>query len=167
MTRLRRIATLDRYFFITTNLARNVSPLTERERDVIVQVLGHYRDAGVFWLYGYCVMADHLHLLMRPNTCDVTAAIREIKSVSAARIIHSRGKTGPLWQPKYFVNIIRCVRDFWAKLEYIHNNPVTAELVSTPGQWRWSSYSALTNRGPFPIAVELPDLPQDLDARLW
>lgn len=167
MTRLRRIATLDRYFFITTNLARNISPLTDPERDAIIQVIGHHRDSGAFWLYGYCVMPDHLHLLIRPNNRDITAAIREVKSVSAVRIIHSRGKTGPLWQPKYFDNIIRRVRDFWAKLEYIHNNPVTAKLVATPYQWRWSSYTALKNRNTSPIAVDVSDLPQDLDALLW
>jgi REP element-mobilizing transposase RayT len=112
MTRLRRIATLDRYFFITTNLARNISPLADTERDVIVQVLGDQRERGVFWLYGYCVMPNHLHLLMRPSNRDVTAAIREVKSISAGRILHSRSDVGAVWQPKYFDNIIRRVRDF-------------------------------------------------------
>ncbi len=50
---------------------------------------------------------------------------------------------GPFWQPKYFDNIMRRVRDFWAKLEYIHNNPVAAGLVANAGDWRWSSYTAL------------------------
>jgi REP element-mobilizing transposase RayT len=167
MTRLRRIATLDRYFFITTNLARDISPLTERELDVIVQVMENYRDAGAFWLYGYCAMPNHLHLLMRPNNRDVTASIREVKSMSAARINHSRGNVGTVWQPKYFDNIIRRVRDFWAKLEYIHNNPVAAGLVANPRDWRWSSYAALTERSAFPISVDRPELPRDLDALLW
>jgi REP element-mobilizing transposase RayT len=167
MTRLRRIATLDRYFFITTNLAKNISPLTDLERDVIVQVIGNHRDTGAFWLYGYCVMSNHLHLLMRPNKRDMTAAIREVKSVSTTRINHARGVVGPIWQPKYFDNIMRRVRDFWAKLEYIHNNPVAANLVAAPAQWRWSSYTALTERRALPIQVDEPNLPADRDALLW
>ncbi len=167
MTRLRRIATLDRYFFITTNLARNASPLTDQERDVVVQVVGDHRDGGAFWLFGYCVMSTHMHLLMRPGNRDMTAAIREVKSVSAARIQNARGGVGPFWQPKYFDNIMRRVRDFWAKLEYIHNNPVAAKLVSAPDQWRWSSYTALTERSAFPIRVDQPNLPADRDALLW
>jgi hypothetical protein len=104
---------------------------------------------------------------MRPNNRDVTAAIREIKSISAGRILHSRSDVGAIWQPKYFDNIIRRVRDFWEKLEYIHNNPVAAKLVTSPIQWRWSSYIALTERNASPIPVDEPDLPQDSNARLW
>jgi REP element-mobilizing transposase RayT len=124
MTRLRRIATRDRYFFITTILARNCAPLNSEERDVVLQVIAEHRERGAFWLYGYCVMSTHLHLLLRPNNQDLAVALSGIKGVANSRIIHARKTRASIWQPKYFDNIIRRVGDFWAKLEYIHNNPV-------------------------------------------
>jgi REP-associated tyrosine transposase len=167
MTRLRRIATLDRYFFVTTNLARNCSPLSSAERDVLLQVVAERRSQGEFWLYGYCVMPTHLHLLLRPNNHDLAAAMNGIKAVTNTRIVHARKTRVAIWQPKYFDNITRRVRDFWAKLEYIHNNPVAAGLAATPRDWKWSSYLAFTDCGALPIPLDVADLPQDLDALLW
>jgi REP element-mobilizing transposase RayT len=167
MTRLRRIATVDRYFFITTNLARNCAPLNSAERDVLVQVLAERRNQGEFWLYGYCVMPTHLHLLLRPNNHDLAATMRGIKGVMNTRIVHVRNTRLSIWQPKYFDNITRRVRDFWAKLEYIHNNPVVAGLVASPRDWKWSSYTAITDGSSMPIPVDQADLPQDPDALLW
>jgi putative transposase len=167
MTRLRRIATRDRYFFVTTNLARNCPPLNSAERDVLVRMIAEQRERGAFWLYGYCVMPTHLHLLLRPNNQDLATIMSAIKATMNTRIIHGRKTRVSIWQPKYFDNIIRRVRDFWAKLEYIHNNPVAAGLVATPREWRWSSYVAFADRCAMPIPIDSADLPQDLDASLW
>jgi len=167
MTRLRRIATLDRYFFVTTNLARNCAPLDPDERDGLLQVIAEHRNQGEFWLYGYCIMPTHLHLLLRPNKHDVAAAMSGIKGVTNTRTARMRKTRVSIWQPKYFDNITRRVRDFWAKLEYIHINPVAAGLVRTPRDWKWSSYAAFTDRNDMPIPIDVADLPQDPDALLW
>jgi hypothetical protein len=58
-------------------------------------------------------------------------------------------------------------RDFWEKLEYIHNNPVVAGLTSTPRDWQWSSYTAVMDHTSDPIPVDKIDLPQDPDTVLW
>jgi REP element-mobilizing transposase RayT len=167
MSRLRRIATYDRIFFVTTNLTRNSGELTPAERDTLLHVIAECRDRGAFWLFAYCIMPNHLHLLLSPHNKNLPTAIREIKSVSATRIINSRHCRGPLWQPRYFDNIIRRPRDFWDKLEYIHHNPVAAGLASTPRDWRWSSCAAILDRTAAPIPVDKIDLPQDPDTVLW
>ena len=167
MSLLRRVATRDRIFFVTTNLLRNCQPLNSEERDAVLRVIAHYRDLGAYRLFAYCVMPDHLHLLLSPNNKDLSAGIREVKSVSSARIIQGRRTRGSIWQARYFDNIIRRARDFWPKVEYIHSNPVAAGLVVTPSEWRWSSYTAIVNRKPNPIAVDLIDLPADPDTVLW
>ena len=134
---------------------------------MFVQVLAERRNQGEFWLYGYCVMPTHLHLLLRPNNHDLAPIMRGIKDIVNMRIVYARKTRVSIWQPKYFDNITRRVRDFWAKLEYIHNNPVAAGLVVTPRDWKWSSYAAFTDRSALPIALDVADLPQDPDALLW
>nr|HEV7955328.1 transposase [Candidatus Acidoferrales bacterium] len=159
MSRLRRIAIHDRIFFVTTNLTPNSAVLASAERDIVLRVIAEYRDRGAFWLFAYCIMPNHFHLLLSPHNKDLPTALRGIKSVSATRIINTRHSRGPLWQPRYFDNIIRRVSDFWAKLEYIHNNPVAAGLASTPRDWQWSSYPAIMDRASMPIPVDKIDLP--------
>lgn len=169
MSRLRRIANRDRFFFVTTNILRTNAPLSDLERTSLLEVLDSLRASGAFWLFGYIVMPDHLHLLIRPNNLDLEASVRAAKSIAAMRIMRRRGKRGPLWQPRYFDNIIRHVREFWEKLEYIHNNPVSAGLVTRLEDWRWSSYVAYAQGDALPpIPVDKPTgIPTDGDTLLW
>ncbi len=44
------------------------------------------------------------------------------------------------WQRRYYDRNVRDYREFLAKLEYMHNNPVKRGLVLDPGAWRWSSF---------------------------
>jgi putative transposase len=168
MSRLRRIATQDRIFFVTANLLRTQNFLSEIERDTVLQVLDSQRERGAYSLFAYVVMPDHFHLLLRPHNADLSAGMRAVKSISGLRIARLRGTKGAIWQPRYFDNVIRHVRNFWEKLDYIHNNPVAAGLVERAEHWRWSSYAAYTPAGAAAIPVDKPiDLPTDGDALLW
>src|ERR1019366_2989643 len=167
MSRLRRIATHDRIFFVTTNVLRPRLPLSEAERDTVLHVVASQHARGAFWLYGYVVMPDHLHLLLRPHNADLSEGIRAIKSITAVRVMRHRDDRGPLWQPRYFDNIVRHVGELWKKLEYIHNNPLAAELVARADEWRWSSFRAYLPTGAAPIPIDKFDLPVDEHALLW
>jgi len=45
-----------------------------------------------------------------------------------------------LWQRRYVPFSVFTNRKHQEKLDYMHNNPVTARLVSSPDQWMWSSF---------------------------
>lgn len=168
MTRFRRIEEHDRYFFITTNLSRDQRILNEVERDIVLDGVGNQHNAAAFWLFAYVVMPNHSHLLVRPRDHDLLSAMHDLKIHAGKKILDGRESRGPLWQQRYFDNIIRNVAMFWKKVEYIHNNPVEARLVSHPGEWRWSSYAAYfkSSHAP-PIPIDPIDLPADGDALLW
>jgi putative transposase len=167
MTRLRRIADRDQIFFITTNLLRNRAAFAPGERDILVEIVGGLRETGAFWLFGYVVMPTHLHLLLKPHGLGLSGLMDELKGLTGKRILRERQIRGPLWQPRYFDNIIRRVRDFWQKLEYIHNNPVAAGLVASPQAWPWSSHVAYSKCCLPTIRVDPIDLPADGDTILW
>jgi putative transposase len=167
MSRLRRIEKFDRIFFVTTNLANGQKSLGPDERDLVLAVIGEQHRIGSFWLFGYVIMPDHLHLLLSPNSHDLPMLMRNIKSLSGFRVRKTRGCSGPLWQARYFDNIIRQVKNFWEKLEYIHRNPVEAGLASDAGGWRWSSHWAWQRGSNCDVPVDPIDLPSDREALLW
>jgi hypothetical protein len=76
-----------------------------------------------------------------PRVADVFR--REVFDLRSTRGIRQR---------RYFDFIIRRVRDFWDKLEYIHQNPVIAGLANRPEDWSWSSYAAYAKCGSPPIS---------------
>jgi putative transposase len=167
MTRLRRLEDSDRFFFVTTNLARNTSRLTPTECDRILTVLAGQRNVGEFFLFGYAVMPTHVHLLLYPHNQDLVRIMRNFKSKTGYELSRARGGHGPFWQERYFDAIIRRVRNFWEKLEYIHRNPVEAGLVKCPEEWKWSSCRYYAKKDTVPIPVDPVGFSSDGDEFLW
>ncbi len=166
MTRLRRIADHDRIFFITARLGRGVASLSPSERDVVLEYIAAERAAGTFQLFAYVVMPDHLHLLIAPLHAGLQDGMHRLKMRTGRRIRTMRGEHGPLWQPRYFDFILRRVRDFWDKLQYIHQNPVEANLVVTPEEWPWSSAAHYAHKCATSL-IDPVDLPPEPSALLW
>jgi putative transposase len=162
VTRLRRIADHDRIFFITVRLGRGIKPLYPSERDIVREYIAAERAADTFFLFGYVVMPDHLHLLMAPFRAGLQAGMHRLKMRTGRRIRGIRSESGPFWQPRYFDFILRRAGDFWDKLEY----PVDAKLVASPEEWRWSSASHYARKSPDGM-IDAVDLPAERNELLW
>jgi REP-associated tyrosine transposase len=167
VSRLRRIELAGRFFFITTNLARNVAPLAPHERDSCLEHLALVRERHTFSLFAYVVMPDHVHLLLWTVDHLLPTLMREWKSGSGFAIAKGRRVSGAVWQARYFDFILRRAGDFGRKLDYIHKNPVSAGLVSEPCLWKWSSAAFYGNRSRVPVRPDLFDVPVDPNAPLW
>jgi putative transposase len=167
MTRLRRIEDRDRFFFVTTNLDRRIVSLNPAECDLILATLADQRQRGDFFLFGFVVMPTHMHLLLSPLNKNLVQIMRNLKSRTGFELACRRGIHGPIWQERYFDTIIRRVRNFWQKLEYIHRNPVEASLVKNPEDWEWSSYRHYVKKGENLISLDPVVFPSDGDHFLW
>jgi putative transposase len=167
VSRLRRIAQSDRIFFITTNLRTSVADFSPRERDCVLSAIDACRNRAPFGLFGYVVMPNHMHLLISPRAETIFATMSRIKRATQLQIHLARERSVPIWQARYFDSVIRRVRAFWEKLEYIHQNPVAAGLSARPEDWKWSSYAAYHKTGVPPIEADGIELPADGDFRLW
>ena len=82
MTRLRRIETLHRFFFVTFNLDKSASPLQPAERTILLYILDSLRGPNNFALYGYVVMPTHVHLLLYPRYTPLPTIMRLLKTKS-------------------------------------------------------------------------------------
>jgi REP-associated tyrosine transposase len=90
-------------------------------------------------LFAWVVMANHVHVLLRP-LIPLHKALMNIKSGSARAANAALGRTGmPFWQDESYDHWVRNVRERSSIVRYIHNNPVNAGLVTEPEEWPWSS----------------------------
>src|SRR5262245_4160446 len=93
-------------------------------------------------LYDLCawvVMANHIHILIRPLV-PLRKALMNVKSASAREANAILGRTGePFWQDESYDHWVRGDRDRSRSIRYIEKNPVSAGPVESPGDWRWSS----------------------------
>ena len=167
MSRLRRIAEWDRLFFITTNLAPNAPFLQPPEMDLLLDVLNTVRRATGFLLLGYVAMPDHAHLLFAARTASMSHIMHQWKFKAGYAIQQRRHRSGAFWQPRYFDFICRRSRDVTNKLLYIHQNPVTRNLVANPEDWRWSSAAFYLKKGVSRLEPDFLDFSGDPDELLW
>lgn len=140
MSRLRRLVLSDRYFFVTCRLTKKRQNLSRAELDCLAQVIAERRKRHGFLVSAWVFLPDHWHAILCPHTpLTISEAMEAIKVSSTRRINRMRGEAGLLWQGRFFDHAIRTVKEYGETLEYIHWNPVHAELVSRPEDWPWSS----------------------------
>ena len=94
-----------------------------------VEVLrSHAAKTGVS-VYGYCVMPDHIHLVLGPSeTCDITTFVGQFKNL-AQRAAWQHGMKGAFWQKSFWDHFLRIKEDVDTTAEYVLNNPVRKGMV--------------------------------------
>ena len=89
-------------------------------------------------LYTYCVMPDHVHLLISASDKkDIIEFVRELKSLSTI-IAWQHGYTGTIWQKSFYDHFLRKDEDCQVVANYIVQNPVRQHIVEHWGDYRFS-----------------------------
>jgi len=98
-------------------------------------------DAGLKVL-AYCLMPNHVHLVVVPETEDsLRAGLAEAHRRYTRRVNDREGWRGHLWQER-FGSFVLDEGHLWAAVRYVERNPVRAGLAKEPQNWRWSSARA-------------------------
>ncbi len=91
-------------------------------------------------LYGYCLMDNHVHLLLKVFDSDISNFMKKV-NVSYVMYFNNRHKRyGNLFQNRFKSEIVNDDSYLLQASKYIHNNPVKAGMVSSPEEYKWSSY---------------------------
>lgn len=92
-------------------------------------------------IHAYVLMTNHVHLLVTPMQ---EQGIAEMMQALGRRYVYYINKTyrrtGTLWEGRYKASLIDSEAYLLTCMRYIELNPVRAEMVSHPGEYKWSSY---------------------------
>ena len=100
---------------------------------------------------GFVIMPDHVHaIIWFPDSNQLSYFMKQWKQRTSYQIKQAMRKylnaylsklppNDPIWQPKYYGFNVHSKSKLMEKLEYMHGNPVRAELVDSPEQWKFSS----------------------------
>jgi REP element-mobilizing transposase RayT len=123
--------------------------------DRIAQVVKnaiHFRDGKTFSLLAYCIMPNHVHLVVDMDgfpytpkkTRDgvsryiITDAIGSLKKLTAGKANIILHRSGAFWQHESYDHVVRNGKELRRIINYVLNNPVKARLVSNAKDWKWS-----------------------------
>lgn len=104
-----------------------------------LQILARVKRESPFVLYAYCLMDNHIHLLIGEDEAPLSRVVQRIGVAYAYRYNKKHDRSGHLFQDRFKSMPIEDDAYFVTVLRYIHGNPVKAGLCRSPEQYRWSS----------------------------
>jgi len=165
-----------------TAVAKDRLPVfrTDAIKLITCKALDEARESGGFAIYAYVIMPDHLHAIT-DSAIKPSKVLQFINGIISRRVIDhlkehghnaslrklrresgARGHMYSLWEHHSNALPIFSESMFMQKVNYIHHNPVRAELVERAEDYRWSS-SRIWKRG----SLEGEPLMVDIDRINW
>jgi len=143
MTRMARLVVPGHPHLVTQRGVRHMDVFTENgDYALYLDLLRDWCDRAGTKVWAYCLMPNHVHLILVPSHEDgLRAALGEIHRRYARHVNRRQDWRGHLWQERFHSfamdkhHLLACAR-------YVELNPVRARLVKRPDDWAWSSARA-------------------------
>jgi putative transposase len=163
MARLARIVVVNVPHHVTQRgNARQFLLASDGERLVYLELLRQYVRLHELSLLGYCLMSNHVHLVVVPRKAEALGlALKQTHGRYASYWNASHRSSGHVWQGRFY----SCPLDdphLWVALRYVELNPVRAKLVDRAESWPWSSAAAHCSSVGGNFALDL-----DMWSRRW
>jgi REP element-mobilizing transposase RayT len=116
------------------------------DNEKFLEILKDCKSMSGFKLYAYCLMGNHVHLLLKTGDEDLSRIFKRVgtryvywynsKYRRAGHLFQDRFKSEPIEDDEYFLTALR----------YIHQNPVKAKITDRVDSYRWSSFGEYINK---------------------
>ena len=104
-----------------------------------LSLLEHWCGEFEVRIWAYCLMPNHVHLILVPSTADgLRRAVAEVHRRYTRMINFREGWRGCLWQGR-FASFVMSETHLMGAVRYVERNPVKAGLVERAEDWPWSS----------------------------
>jgi putative transposase len=118
--------------------------LTNRDREKFLEYLETSVDRFSLIIHAYCLMDNHYHLIVETPEANLSKALQWLNVSYAVYFNKKKKRSGHLFQGRFKAVLISADEYLKILSRYIHLNPVRAQIVSRPHEYKWSSYNALT-----------------------
>ncbi len=129
---------------------RQVVFAASHDYEYYLETLSEYRDVYGVRVYAWCLMTNHIHLIVEPPN-EVERLGQLMKRLSGRQtqyVNRLEGRSGTLWESRYKSSPIQTDEYLLACCRYVELNPVRACMVADAGEYPWSSYNArVSDRG--------------------
>lgn len=129
------------YHVILKGIDARVIFLEDLDRVKFMKQLLKARERGDFGLIAYCLMDNHVHLLIEESKKESIG--KSIQRITIGYVLwhnHKYGRCGHLFQNRFNSESVEQEQYFLTVVRYIHQNPVAAGIVKSPSDYEWSSY---------------------------
>lgn len=103
-------------------------------------------------VYAYCLMTNHVHMVIDPGDTPehLGLLMKRLAGRQTRHINTMQKRSGSLWEGRYKSSPMQIDTYLQACCRYVEMNPVRAEIVDDPADYRWSSCQAKVGRNKQP-----------------
>jgi putative transposase len=110
-------------------------------------------------IHAYCLMTNHVHLLMTPSASGACAGLmRDLGQRYVQYFNREHDRTGTLWEGRFRSCLAESARYVVACHRYIELNPVRAGMVRHPSSYLWSSHAVNSGMRTDSLVMPHPDV---------
>jgi len=130
------------YHVIVRGNHRKATFRTPADYHAYLERLARYRHSSQVRLWAYCLMPNHVHLLVETGHEPLSTFMQRLQQSYTQYFNRTHRKVGHLFQGRY--KAIICEKDSYllTLIRYLHLNPVRAKLVKQPDAYPYSGHRA-------------------------
>ena len=138
----------------------------ERDYGLYLDLLATYCEEVALRIWAYCLMPNHVHLIVLPERAtSMAGAMRRINADYARYFNLKNRRCGHVWQSRYFSTPMDEAH-FWQAMAYTERNPVRAGLIWRADDYAWSSAKLRRPNAPRGL-IDLRPWRQQYDWERW
>ena len=131
------------YHIMVRGNQKQITFIEEEDFAKYLDLLRHYKREYGFKLYGYCLMPNHVHLILEvEDGIDLSKIMQGLNQTYTLWFNKKYEKVGHLWQGRYKSMVIQKNKYMLDCLEYVELNPIRANISKSPFDYPWSSWKA-------------------------
>ncbi|MDD2688578.1 MAG: transposase [Candidatus Omnitrophica bacterium] len=136
------------YHIITRGNQKQLVFRDLHDYEIYLDILTKYKRKYKFKLYCYCLMPNHVHLIIEVSESKILSRIMKgVNQVYTSYFNSKYKKVGHLWQDRFLSKVIHRDAYLLDCINYIELNPIRADLVDNITKYSWTSYNRCLNQG--------------------
>jgi len=138
----RKLSSTGIYHIILRSVNQHIIFEDDSDYRKFLHILSDSKSKHDIDIYAYCLMDNHIHLLLRSSPNNLPSFFQSFGSKFVRWYNNKYSRSGHLFQDRYHSRAVENKKQYLSTLLYIHNNPVKANICQYPSEYRWSSYNA-------------------------
>lgn len=132
------------YHIIMRGINRHMVFAEKSDSIKFIQTVQRYREICEYSLFAYCIMGNHVHLLLKEGKEPLETVMRRICGSYVFWYNRKYNRIGPLFQDRFKSEPVEDEGYFLTVLRYIFQNPVKAGIVDKTENYAGTNYSHYT-----------------------
>lgn len=154
MPRQRRaLAESKTYHIMVRGNERKKLFIDDEDKLRFMEILCEKNKEKKFEVLAYCIMDNHVHLLINEGGDQIARIMKRINVSYAYYFNKKYNRVGHLFQDRFKSEVIDSDSYLLSAARYIHRNPVKAFITSEVSQYKWSSYSSYINQSKYSNSI--------------